>query len=315
MIKWGFIGCGSVVENKSGEAFNLEGKSQVLAVMCRRLEHAKAYALSHGVPYYYDNADEIIGNEEIDAIYIATPPSTHMLYAKQAISAGKAVYIEKPLGISEEECVEVLSLAKEKNIPVFVAYYRRGLEKFHDIKELVARGEIGEIRSVNVIHYEKAGTGEYEWRRDPSVAGGGLFYDLGCHTLDILDYIVSPIAEVFGFSDNQRKIYDSDDTVTASFQFTNGALGTGIWCFDVDEDKEQVQIIGNKGKVVFNVYGNSLKIIRDGIVEEREYTTPTFIQEPLIHNVIGALQGEVKARSTGDTAMRTVKVMDKIVGA
>lgn len=313
-MKWGFIGCGSVVERKSGKPFNIEGKSEVLAVMCRNLESAKAYAESHQVPLYYNDGDKLIENEEIDAIYIATPTSTHVPYAKKAIAAGKAVYIEKPMGMNTAECLDMLELAKEKNVPVFVAFYRRGLEKFNDIKALIEAGEIGEIRSVNIVQYEKAGTGEYEWRRDPAIAGGGLFHDLGCHTLDILDYIVSPIEEVYGFSGNQRKVYDSDDIVTASFRFANGVLGTGMWCFDVDEDLDQVEITGNQGKVVFNVYGNALTIVRNGEVEEREYSNPDFIQEGLIHNVIGALRGEVEARSTGDTALRTVKVMDKILG-
>lgn len=314
MINWGFIGCGSVVERKSGEPFNLDGKSKVLAVMCRNLESAKAYAKSHDVPFYYDDADKIIQSEEIDAIYIATPPSTHVPYAKKAIEAGKAVYIEKPMGMNTVECLEMLELAKAKDVPIFVAFYRRGLEKFNDIKKLIKDGEIGEIRNVNVVQYEKAGTGEYQWRRDPKISGGGLFHDLGCHTLDILDYMIAPIEEVYGFHKNQRKIYESEDIVTASFRFSNGVLGTGVWCFDVDEDLDKVEIIGNKGKIVFSIYRNDLMIVKGDVVKKKEYINPDYIQESLIHNVIGALYGEVDARSTGETALRTVKVMDKILG-
>ncbi|MFI3238009.1 MAG: Gfo/Idh/MocA family oxidoreductase [Lachnospiraceae bacterium] len=313
-MNWGFIGCGSVVEHKSGKPFDLAGESKVLAVMCRNIETAKSYAKRREVPYYFDDVNTMLSLDGIDAIYIATPPSTHKLYAKMAIEAGKAVYIEKPMGMNTAECLEILALAREKDVPVFVAFYRRGLEKFHDIKKLIANGEIGGVRCVNVLHYQKMGTGEYEWRRDPAIAGGGLFHDLGCHTLDILDFILGPIEEAYGFSANQRQVFSSDDIVTASMRFESGVLGTGTWCFDVDEDLEQVEITGDQGKVIFDVYGKSLTIVRNGVVEKREYTNPDFVQEPLIHNVIRTLKGEEKALSTGGSALRTAIVMDKILG-
>lgn len=313
MINWGFIGCGDVVEHKSGKPFWLDGQSTVRAVMCRNLNSAENFAKKYNVPEFFDDANKVINNKNIDAIYIATPPNTHMMYAKQAILAGKAVYVEKPMGLNFEECQEVLELANEKNVHLFVAYYRRALPYYQKIKEIIDNNEIGEIRSVNILHFtKKPENQELVWRRDSKIAGGGLFYDLGCHTLDILDYIISPIKEVYGFSDNKRKLFESDDTVSCSFKFENGVIGTGLWCFDVDEKLEKVQIIGNQGRIEFQVFGTKLCVIKNDTSEEFQFIHPEFIQEPLIHNVINALNSENKALSTGETAIRTTKIIDKI---
>ncbi|UZJ63838.1 Gfo/Idh/MocA family oxidoreductase [Sphingobacterium sp. KU25419] len=80
-IKWGIIGCGDVTEKKSGPAFNKVSNSQLLAVMRRNGEKAADYARRHQVPLWYDDVNQILLNSEINAIYIATPPSSHLEYA------------------------------------------------------------------------------------------------------------------------------------------------------------------------------------------------------------------------------------------
>lgn len=93
-IKWGFIGCGDVTEVKSGPAFNKIKGSEVVAVMRRDSQKAQDYALRQGIAKWYDNATHLINDEEVNAIYIATPPSTHAKYAIEAMRAGKPVYVE-----------------------------------------------------------------------------------------------------------------------------------------------------------------------------------------------------------------------------
>ena len=96
-IKWGFIGCGEVTKYKSGPAFQKVEGSEVIAVMSRDGAKAKAYAKERGIPKWYDDAQELIDDEDVNAIYIATPPSSHATYAIMAMKAGKPVYIEKPM--------------------------------------------------------------------------------------------------------------------------------------------------------------------------------------------------------------------------
>ncbi len=127
MVHWGFIGCGDVTEKKSGPAFQKIEGSDVVAVMSRRLDKAKDYALRHGVKKWYDDADKLIHDPEVTAVYVATPPSSHAEYAIKAMKAGKPVYVEKPLASSWLEGQKIVQVAEETHVPCFVAYYRRTL--------------------------------------------------------------------------------------------------------------------------------------------------------------------------------------------
>jgi predicted dehydrogenase len=103
-ITWGILGCGDVTEVKSGPAFNKVENSAIEAVMRRNTEKAADYAKRHGISKWYDNADELINDENINAIYVATPPAPHKDYAIQSLKAGKNVYIEKPVTLTSAEC-------------------------------------------------------------------------------------------------------------------------------------------------------------------------------------------------------------------
>lgn len=151
MIKWGFIGCGEVTKTKSGPAFQKVEHSEVVAVMSRDGAKAKAYAKERGIRKWYDDAQELIDDPEVNAIYIATPPSSHATYAIMAMKAGKPAYIEKPMAVTYEECTRINRISKETGVPCFVAYYRRYLPYFQKVKEMVENGSIG-----NVITYKSA---------------------------------------------------------------------------------------------------------------------------------------------------------------
>lgn len=149
-VNWGFIGCGEVTEKKSGPAFNMIEGSRVVAVMSRDEEKAKSYAIRHQIPRWYTDAQELIGDEDVNAIYIATPPSSHATFAIMAMKAGKPVYIEKPMAASYEDCARINRISKETGVPCFVAYYRRYLPYFQKVRQLVEEGEIGNVINVQI---------------------------------------------------------------------------------------------------------------------------------------------------------------------
>ena len=103
-VKWGFIGCGEVTEKKSGPAFSMIRNSEVVAVMSRKAEKAESYARRNNIPRWYTDAQLLIGDEDVNAVYIATPPSSHATFAIMAMKAGKPVYIEKPMAATYEDC-------------------------------------------------------------------------------------------------------------------------------------------------------------------------------------------------------------------
>ena len=314
-VRWGIIGCGDVTEVKSGPAFYKLENSELVAVMRRSRELAKDYAERHGVAKWYDNADALINDPEVDAVYIATPPNSHKAYTIKVAEAGKPVYVEKPMALNFEECQEMIAACKKAGVPLFTAYYRRALESFVKIKDLLNEGLIGDIRFVSVKHYQKASESlTNAWRTDPAVAGGGLLFDLGSHTLDVLDYLLGPIKEAKGFSSNQAGSYAAEDIVSGTFLFESGVHGVGNWCFSANEDIEVNEIVGSKGKIVFSTFNmDSIKLVTESETKEFNFNVPEHIQQPLIEKIVNDLLGNGVSPSIGESAARTNWIMDKLI--
>jgi len=318
-IRWGIIGCGDVTELKSGPAFQKASDSELVAVMRRNADKAADYATRHGVPFWYSDADLIINDSNVNAIYVATPPDTHAFYARKAIMAGKPVYLEKPMCRTYAECLEINKLAAEKGVKVFVAYYRRKLPGFLKVKELIETGRIGKVRMVTLQlwkHQQEELNSEMPWRVDPKIAGGGHFYDLGSHQFDYLDYLFGPISLVKSIVNNQSKIYKAEDILSVAFEFENGIIGSGSWCFNSEKvnDRDIVEIIGTLGRIEFSTFDfTPIKIITAEGIETFDFPKPIHVQQYLIEQVVNDLLGREISVSTGETAARTNKVLGKIV--
>ena len=316
-IRWGIIGCGDVTEVKSGPGFQKATNSKLVAVMRRNGDRAKDYALRHHVPKWYDDADELIHDPDLDAVYIATPPSSHKEYTLLAARSGKPVYIEKPMALNTEECRTMIAACKDAGVPLFVAYYRRALPRFLKIKELIDTQAIGTVRFVNTTFYQPHfidSSSKLPWRVQPGISGGGLFVDLASHQLDFLDFIFGPIESVHGFASNQQHLYAAEDIVSGTFQFQSNIQGTGTWCFSGFQKVDCTEIIVDRGKISFSTFDAQpiLLTTQNGVVEfSIEY--PPHIQQPLIQLVVDELNGIGKSPSTGETAIRTTWVMEQLL--
>ena len=194
-IRWGILGCGDVTEVKSGPGVMNRGEeSQVVAVMRRDAEKAADYAKRHGVAKWYDDADELINDPEVNAVYVATPPGGHRDFALKVAAAGKACYVEKPMARTADECREMVRAFREADRPLLVAYYRRRLPRFTTAKELIDTGRLGTVTGVDYVMARPHRPGkDHGWRTRPEVSGGGLFVDLGSHLLDLLDFLLGPL--------------------------------------------------------------------------------------------------------------------------
>ena len=322
-IQWGMIGCGNVTEKKSGApAINKVPHSSLVAVMARKANKAEDYANRHNVRKWYTDVDELINDPAVNAVYIATPPDVHLEYATKVIKAGKPVYIEKPMARNYKECEEINRLGREAGVPVFVAYYRRTLPYFLKLKELVDKKVIGDIRLVNIALYwqpydEEVGENpQPRWRVFPEISGGGHFHDLASHQFDILEYLFGEIKYAKGIARNQAQLYKADDIVVANFEFENGVVGNGSWCYTINKEQrtEQGQLIGSKGKITFSFFeAKPIKVETVECVKEYEAPYPEHVQQPLLETIVKQLRGEGKCPSTGETGARANLIMDYIV--
>ena len=317
-IRWGIIGCGDVCEVKSGPGLQKADRSALVAVMRRDAEKAADYAHRHGVPRWYTDAQSLVNDPEVDAVYVATPPSTHLEYAAMAARAGKPVYVEKPMARNFAECQQMLTACREAGVPLFVAYYRRRLPRFLKVKELIESGAIGAVRQVHttLLQHSRPIAGDLPWRLQPEISGGGLFLDLGSHTLDLLDHLLGPIAAATGCHGNQGGQYAAEDTVTAAWRFESGVLGSGEWCFCAGQFVDRVDISGTGGTLTFSSFGDNPVLLSnaDG-TQPFEIPHPAHIQQPLIQTMVNELTGAGgTCPSTGESAARTSRVMDQILG-
>jgi predicted dehydrogenase len=320
-VRWGIIGCGNVTEVKSGPALQQAAHSALVAVMRRDGDRARDYARRHGVPRWYDDAQALVDDAGVDAVYVATPPSTHKHYALMAIAAGKPVYVEKPMALDAAECAAIIAAGRAAGVPVFVAYYRRMLPRFHKVRELLfdARA-IGTPRAVHAVYAAPHQT-RYDdpqrrhWHVHPEISGGGLFMDIGCHTLDILDWLFGPITRVNGQAGNQRGAYPAEDSVAMAFAFDSGLLGTALWNFDALQRQDSVEVIGDAGRLGFSTFGNGpIRLENAAGVREFQIDNPLHIQQPLIETIVAELTGQPGAcPSTAESGARTSRVMDQVL--
>lgn len=322
-IGWGFIGCGEVTEKKSGPAFNEVPGSHVVAVMSRNAEKAESYAKRHNIKKWYTDPLELINDPEINAIYIATPPSSHATFAIMAMKAGKPVYIEKPLAASYEDCARINRISELTGVPCFVAYYRRYLPYFQKVKQIIQSGAIGTPANVQIRYsvpprdLDYKSNGSLPWRLQPDIAGGGYFYDLAPHQLDLIQDIFGVITRAHGYCSNMAKLYKAEDTISACFYFENGLPGSGSWCFVGHQSakEDRIEVIGEKGMLSFSVYNYSpIQLVTSEGRSSIVVPNPPYVQLPIIRSVIEHLQGIGICECTSVSATPVNWVMDRILG-
>jgi 1,5-anhydro-D-fructose reductase (1,5-anhydro-D-mannitol-forming) len=317
-IRWGILGCGAVCEVKSGPAFQLASDSELVAVMRRDRARAEDFARRHRVPAWYDDADRLIADPRVDAVYIASPPGSHRDLALRVAKAGKPAYVEKPMARNHGECKQMVDAFAVAKLPLFVAYYRRRLPRFLKVKELLDGQVLGKVRRVDV-RYESdgqlrhRGAAQLPWRMQAEHAGGGLFLDLASHTLDVLDFLFGPLQAVNGEASRAAAPGDVEDRVVMHFATPAGAQGSASWNFSSNAKEDRIEIVGEGGTLRLSTFGDGpVELERPGgVVESYSLPNPPHIQQPLIQSIVDSLLGRGACPSTGESAARTSDVMDR----
>jgi predicted dehydrogenase len=270
------------------------------------------------VEKYYGDADALIHDESIDAVYIATPPDSHKFYGLRVSEAGKPCCIEKPLAPSYEESQAIVDAFNKADVPLFVAYYRRSLPRFNKVKSLISSAEIGTVRHISWQLIKPASqtdlSGQYNWRTDKNVAVGGYFDDLASHGLDLFAYLFGDYQKVAGIGVNQQKLYTSLDSVAACWGHKNGITGTGNWNFGGSTSKDEVTVYGSEGEISFSIFDDQPVLLKKaGQQQAFDIGHPENIQLYHVQNMKEALFIGCEHPSSGKTAAHTSWVMDQIL--
>jgi len=321
-VRWGVIGAGDVVEHKSGMPLNTVTGSSWIALMRRNQEAARKIAGRFKVPLIYEDANRLLENDEINAVYIATPPSSHALMAINALEAGKNVYLEKPMAMNVSEAQEIAAAVRKSGKKLVVAHYRRAVPAFVKVKELIDSGTIGKVLFVGIRMLQAddstliAGT-ELPWRLDPSVSGGGLFHDLSPHQLDLCLHWFGKMSSGSGTSRNLRKTNSADDYVAGHFRFENGVELNGLWCFGIDSSahvEDRCEIFGTSGRLRFSFFGDSIEIDLGTGSKAFTFTKPEWIQEPMIARTVRYFLGEGENPCPADDGVETMRMIEILSG-
>jgi len=316
VVNWGMIGCGDVAEVKSGPGFQKAEGSALIAVMRRDRAKAEDFARRHGVPRVYGEANALIEDPEVDAVYIATPPSSHCELALRVAVAGKPCLVEKPMALNHTECVRMIAAFRQAQVRLWVAYYRRAQPRFLLVRDLLAKGRIGRVTSAQVHLSNRLATGEAAkaWHFDPAIAGGGLLFDVGSHCVDLLDFFLGPIVSVGAFSTNTGGAYSAEDLTVAAFEFSGAVLGTGVFNFNSFEKTDRLVISGSEGELSTPIFGDAdIVLRRDGQTEAYATARPAHAHQPLIQTIVDELRGQGRCESTGESGARTSWVLDRCV--
>jgi len=317
-INWGIIGVGDVCEKKSGPAFNKIKHSKLLAVMRRNGEKSKDYATRHHVPNYYNNANSLINDNEINAIYIATPPAFHEEYAIAALKAEKPVYVEKPVTLNADSCRRIIEASEKYKLPVTVAHYRRALPLFIKIGALLKDGSIGKVLFVSIQTFQTpendlVANADENWRVVPAISGGGIFHDLAPHQLDLMYWYFGTPLKIKGFSTNQGNHYDAPDLTILEVLFEGNVLLNGTWSFAIHDsaDRERCEIVGDKGKLSFSFFRSPLlELHTDKGLETLEFPFPDHIQQPMIERTVKYFRADGENPCSLEDALESMKMMD-----
>lgn len=323
-LRWGIIGCGDVCEIKSGPALYRARGSALTWVMRRDGERAADFARRHGVARSTTDADELIAASDVDIVYIATPPGDHEAYALRVAAAGKPCYVEKPMARSAAECRRMREAFERARAPLFVAYYRRALPRFTQVRELLSDGALGRLLSVSHVYQGRANRSAAPgvvpgWREHVPASGGGLFVDLASHVVDLLDHWFGPLLDVAGHAARlslppAERAGLPEDTVVASFRTSQGVLGTLRYQFHTSLAVDRLELVGTEGRLGLSVFGvEPLELETARGQEAIPVPQPEHVHQPLVQSIVDELAGSGRCPSTGESAERASAVIDRVL--
>jgi len=252
-LKWGIIGCGGIADRRTLPGMMLSQTSECYAVMDANPKAAQACKEKYGAKFATADYNEILAMPEVDCVYIASPVFCHKEQALAAAKAKKHILLEKPLGLTTEESLEIIDACEENGVKLGVGFMMRYHAYHKAIKEVIENGTIGDIVSMRAQFTCWYPDIEGAWRQDKKLSGGGAFVDLGVHCIDLLQYISGlQTVEVTGFSATQTFNYNVDDSTAIVMRMNNGAIGLVDVNFNIPDSaaNNPLEFYGTKGSII-----------------------------------------------------------------
>ncbi|MBD3292341.1 MAG: hypothetical protein GF393_05420 [Armatimonadia bacterium] len=252
-IGWGVIGCGGIADRRTiPEGIIPAPGAELIAVQDIAEDRVNEVAESRGVPGYTE-IEDLLANDDVDAVYIATPTFVHHEQTVAAAEAGKHVLCEKPLALTQEECIASIDACAEAGVKFGTNFMMRFHACHTTIRDMIAAGDLGRPvlgRAELTCWYPPI---EGAFRQSQELGGGGALIDMGNHCIDLLEFIFgSKVARVSCFTEHLVQDYETEDTAVVTLHFESGAVGMVDTLFNVPDAaaRNMLELYGSGGSMV-----------------------------------------------------------------
>ena len=315
-IRWGLIGCGDIARKRVAPALCEISNSELVSVSRARFDQAEQFAKEFGARRWYADWKELIADEEVDAVYVATPVHLHAAQAIAAAQGGKHVLCEKPLAMTVAECDEMIAACVENNVRLGVAYYRQFYPVIDRVRSILASGEIGKpiLGQVNAFEWFDPPTSHpRHWLLERNLSGGGPMFDFGCHRIEVLINLFGKIKQVKSLVGNLLFDREVEDTATALFEFENGPQAILSVTHAAREPQDTLEIFGSQGSIHVPVLNEgAIKISTQNDERTERHPPHANLHLPLIDDFVQSIFNDRKPQVDGQVGREVARIEEMI---
>ncbi len=314
VLKWGLIGAGDIAKKRIAPALRDLPNCELVAVSRRRAELAKAFAEEFGAQKWYADWRDLVADEEIEAVYIATPVYLHHEQTIAAANAGKHVLCEKPMALNSADCAKMIEVCRVNNVKLGIAYYRHFYPVIERIKQVIKSGEIGKvvIAQMNAFEYfEPTDDNPRRWLIEKAKSGGGPMMDFGCHRLEVLTDLFGEVRRAESIVANVVFEREVEDTAMAIFQFETGTCANLTVTHAAAKPQDTLDIFGTDGAIHVAVLNRGAIEIKTKTGERAENHPPhQNFHQPLIEDFTEAVLSDREPLVNGEIG-RTIALIEE----
>lgn len=317
-IRWGIIGSGDIVQKRIMAAIRSDPNSDLLGIARRDERLVEPFAKENGIERWYRDHLELLADEDIDAVYIASPVFLHESHTIDSARAGKHILCEKPMAMNTAECDSMIEECSKAGVNLGIAYYRRFYPVIDRVRRALRSGEIGKPVFAQVNTFESFNPGPDHPRRwfiEKTKSGGGPMMDFGCHRLEILIDLFGSVAEAKSI--NAKVCFDREveDTSCALLRFGDGSCASLTVTHAAKASVDTFEIYGTLGSIRIPSLNSGEITISNATGESREMYPPSAnFQAPLIQDFTSAILDGRGPRVSGEVGREVARTVDEIYG-
>jgi len=315
-LRFGLIGCGDIAQKRVAPALRDSEYCELVAVSRAQVNLAESFAHQFSAKRVFADWRELLTDEEIDAVYIATPVNLHSEQTIAAAESGKHILCEKPMALNVAECDRMLDACRSNNVRLGIAYYRHFYPVVRRVKEIIRSGEIGTavVAHVNAFEwFDPDESNSRRWLIDRKQSGGGPMFDFGCHRIEVLLDLFGPVAELNSTLSNSFFRREVEDIATALFKFESGTSATLTVAHSAREPQDTLDVFGSKGSIHVTVLNEGkLRLISEKGERVESHAPAANIHQPLIEDFARAVLENRHPIVDGEAGRAVAEIVDEI---